>query len=114
MDDREIARVLEEQHRDLTAELAALTEVRRDPTAVVSFGKRVGDGTIEAVERIHQTSAAKALAGKLADVERAQAKLSEGTYGTCDSCSAPIPPERLQAMPWAVLCVSCSAARADA
>lgn len=106
--------MLEEERRDLTGELKMLTEVRRDPTAVVSFGKRVGDGTMEAVERIHQTSAAKVLAAKLADVERALAKLSEGTYGTCDSCGGPIPGERLEAMPWAVLCVSCAAAREGA
>jgi DnaK suppressor protein len=77
----------------------------------VSFGKRVGEGTTQAVERIAQVDAAKKLDAKLRDVERALAKLDEGTYGTCDRCAAKIPPERLEAIPWAVLCVSCATDR---
>ena len=41
----------------------------------------------------------------LADVERALLKLEAGTYGTCDVCEKPIGAERLEALPWAVLCV---------
>jgi DnaK suppressor protein len=47
----------------------------------------------------------------LEDVERALQKLDEGTYGVCDSCGAAIPTERLEARPWSVLCVDCSAER---
>lgn len=83
----------------------------RDPAAAVSFGKRIGDGTTEAVERITKTSAAKSLWAKLQDVERAIGKLAEGTYGTCDLCGVQIPPERLEAIPSAVLCVSCARSR---
>jgi len=113
MDDREIERVLEARRDQLEEEIRHLAEVPRDPTATVSFGKRIGDGTVEAVERITRTSAAKALSTKLRDVERALAKLADGTQGVCDGCGAPIPQERLEAMPWAVVCVSCAEARAD-
>jgi DnaK suppressor protein len=71
----------------------------------VSFGKRVGEGTSQAVERIAQVDAAKQLDAKLRGVERALVKLDEGTYGACDVCGAPIGGERLDAMPWAVRCV---------
>lgn len=37
----------------------------------------------------------------LADVDRALAKLDAGTYGTSEDSGAPIPLERLRAMPWA-------------
>ena len=74
--------------------------------ASVSFGKRVGEGTSQAVERIAQVSAAKSLDAKLRDVERALAKLDEGSYGTCDRCGEAIARERLEAIPWAVRCVS--------
>ncbi|MGH2658111.1 MAG: TraR/DksA family transcriptional regulator [Actinomycetota bacterium] len=113
MDDREIDGVLEARRDELEEEIRRLTDIPRDPTATVSFGKRIGDGTVEAVERITRTSAAKSLATKLRDVERALAKLADGTHGVCDGCSAPIPRERLEAMPWAVLCVPCAEARAD-
>jgi DnaK suppressor protein len=79
--------------------------------AAVSFGKRVGEGTSQAVERIAQVDVAKQLDAKLRDVERALAKLDEGTYGICDVCGSPIAEERLEAIPWAVLCVGCARAR---
>jgi DnaK suppressor protein len=71
----------------------------------VSFGKRVGEGTSQAVERIAQVDAAKQLDAKLRDVERALEKLGEGTYGVCDVCGSRIGPERLAAIPWAVRCI---------
>jgi DnaK suppressor protein len=77
----------------------------------VSFGKRVGEGTAQAVERITQVSAAKNLNAKLHDVERALEKVDDGSYGVCDSCGAPIPVDRLGAIPWAVLCVACAGSR---
>jgi RNA polymerase-binding transcription factor len=104
-------RVLEDRRRELEGELEILTHVPRDPTAAISFGKRVGEGTTEAVERIHTTSAAKVLAAILDDVRRALAKLAEGSYGTCDVCGGAILPERMDAIPWAVLCVACAGAR---
>lgn len=102
--------VLESVREELRAELAELTAVPRDPAGNVSFGKRVGEGTSQAVERIAQVDAAKRLDAKLRDVERALAKLEEGTYGRCDGCGAEIAPERLEAICWAVRCIRCASA----
>jgi DnaK suppressor protein len=96
---------LEAERDDLRSQLEELTAAPRDPMAAVSFGKRIGDGTAQAVERIAQVSAAEAFDAKLADVERALAKLDEGTYGVCDVCGRPIGEERLEAIPSAVRCV---------
>jgi RNA polymerase-binding transcription factor len=46
-----------------------------------------------------------------ADVVRAMEKLDDGTYGRCDVCGEPIPEGRLEALPWAVLCVDDAAKR---
>jgi DnaK suppressor protein len=100
-----------ERKEVLESELATLTETPRDPIGSVSFGKRVGEGTNQAVERITQTSAARSLWAKLQDVERALAKLDDGTYGTCDSCGGAIEPARLEAIPWATRCVGCASGR---
>lgn len=35
-------------------------------------------------------------------------KIQKGTYGKCESCGKHIEPERLEALPTATLCVSCS------
>jgi RNA polymerase-binding transcription factor len=40
-------------------------------------------------------------------VDAALARLDAGTYGTCQNCGRPIAPERLEAIPWAALCIDC-------
>jgi DnaK suppressor protein len=43
----------------------------------------------------------------LAAVDAALARLDAGTYGRCATCGKPIAPERLEALPWAALCIDC-------
>lgn len=97
-----------EGRADLVAELQTLTTVTRDPAATIGFGKRVGEGTNEAIGRIERVAQADVLTAKLADVDRALLKIEDGTYGFCDSCGTAMPPERLAARPWSILCVRCS------
>lgn len=106
----DVATVLAEKQTELEAELGLLATTEDDQGGI-SFGKRVGEGTSVAVERLSQVAAHDGLQVMLADVRRAQAKVDDGTYGTCDVCGRPIPPERLDALPWAVLCVQDAAAR---
>ena len=106
-----VVRTLERRRTELEDELASLTAVPRDPMVAVSFGKRIGDGTTEAVERLNTVGTANAIAITLADVERALEKLADGTYGSCDECGGSIADERLEAIPWATLCISCARMR---
>jgi DnaK suppressor protein len=108
VDTRAIATVLRRRRDDLAAELGVMTTVERDPDASVSFGKRIGDGTTEAVERLNRVGTARELDAMLRDVDRALRKVEEGTYGICDRCGSLIPEERLDARPWSVLCVDCA------
>jgi DnaK suppressor protein len=94
-----------------------LTEVRRQIAALtappeqaagVQFGKRVGEGTTEAISRFNDVGVANDLHAIEERLERAIEKLAEGSYGTCDECGAPIPPGRLEARPESVLCVECA------
>lgn len=95
---------------DLERELAQLEKPEVD-NGGISFGKRVGEGTSVAVERLSQVAVSDRLREVLATVIRAQAKLGEGTYGRCDGCGAPIAAERLTALPWAANCVTCASRR---
>jgi DnaK suppressor protein len=104
-------RALEERRSELERELASLTAVPRDPMAAVSFGKRIGDGTTEAVERLNKVGTANSIAVTLADVQRALEKGEDGTYGICDRCGETIGAERLEAIPWATLCIACARTR---
>lgn len=47
------------------------------------------------------------------DVQTALAKIEEGSYGLCEQCEEPISARRLDAVPWARLCIACQA-RAEA
>lgn len=102
--------VLEEKRARLKSELARMSAPPPDSSAI-SFGKRVGEGTSMAVDRLVDVAAHDQMQAVLNDVERALEKLAENTYGSCDGCGADIPPERLEALPWAVLCVRCAGRR---
>ena len=43
----------------------------------------------------------------LSAIDGALARLADGTFGRCESCGTEIPEERLEAMPWATLCIDC-------
>jgi len=111
MDFAEVGAALRSRREALQGELHGLTTRPADATPSVGFGKRVGDGTTEAVERINTTAAARSIAASLAEADRALAKLDEASYGLCDGCGKPIGDERLEAIPWATMCVSCAGGR---
>lgn len=103
----EIKAELETRKRDLTAELQRLT-APPEAGSTVGFGKRIGDGTTEAVERLATTATARSITASLADIETALSKIAEGTYGLCDSCGKSISPARLEALPATALCRECA------
>jgi RNA polymerase-binding transcription factor len=41
----------------------------------------------------------------LNEIEAALARIDDGTYGQCTRCGRPIDPERLEAVPYATLCI---------
>jgi len=98
-------------HRaDLARELDRLT-APPEPGSAIAFGKRIGEGTTEAIERLSTTATARSIAASLAETDRALEKLEAGTYGLCDVCGDTIPAERMEARPTTAHCVQCSAAR---
>jgi DnaK suppressor protein len=105
----EIRQDLEARRNRARERLAALS-ARPERGSAVGFGKRIGDGTSEAVSRLTDIGVGESLERGLGRTERALAKLDEGTYGLCDACGTPIAPGRLAAMPDGVLCVECAAA----
>lgn len=101
-----VATVLAEREAAVRAELEGLTETPAD-FGTIQFGKRAGDATNVAAEQLSRVSAHEQLLVLLADIERARAKLADGTYGRCDECGGPIGDARLEALPWASECVQC-------
>ncbi len=50
---------------------------------------------------------------KLADVNKALAKIEAGDYGKCDNCAKEIPQKRLEALPAAQICLECDQNKAE-
>lgn len=70
------------------------------------FGKREEEAT-ESMELEKRLVLENRLNLLLSEVERALQKLDAGTYGYCDICKIAIDPARMQALPQAILCLSC-------
>ena len=45
--------------------------------------------------------------GVLTAIDAALLRIDEGRFGTCRSCGKPIAEERLEAIPYATLCIDC-------
>ena len=103
-----------EEHRDATKVRVAALAKRPELGSAQGFGKRIGDGTVEAITRMTEIGVGTSLEAQLERTERALAKVDEGTYGLCDGCGGAIAPKRLEAMPDVVFCVDCARANPSA
>jgi DnaK suppressor protein len=92
----------------LAAQVAALAEQQaltthddeHDPEGVtIGFERAQLLGLLEGARR------------DLDAIERAEQRLAVGTYGHCLRCGAPIPAERLDALPAAETCLACASRR---
>ncbi|HUJ30952.1 MAG TPA: TraR/DksA family transcriptional regulator [Candidatus Acidoferrum sp.] len=45
---------------------------------------------------------------ELSEIDAALGRIKSGEYGLCEVCENPIPEARLQALPWARLCIRCA------
>lgn len=100
---------LADARRDLDAHISRIeAEARANGSASISFGKRIGDGTSVAVERLNEIAILERLTKQRRMIIRAQAKLADGTYGACDGCGSAIDDARLDALVWAIHCLECA------
>ncbi|HET7433022.1 MAG TPA: TraR/DksA C4-type zinc finger protein [Nocardioides sp.] len=86
----------------LDAELAGLMRDAGD-----GAGQDPADMGATSFERDHELIVANNEREKLAQIDRALARIADGTYGICESCGRPIGKRRLMAFPRATLCMEC-------
>lgn len=90
---------LRDEHRgsldEEVEEIAATSDNHLAETATATLGREI-DYTLG--ENSGQV---------LAAIDAALKRIEEGTYGTCVSCGEQIRFERLEATPWAALCIDC-------
>jgi RNA polymerase-binding transcription factor DksA len=51
-----------------------------------------------------------AAVSELSQIDQALGRMNDGVFGLCESCAAPIDPERLAAVPYASQCAGCAKA----
>jgi DnaK suppressor protein len=107
---------LTELRSELEADVVHLKkEIRDAEQEIVGLLRDGGDGAgndqadvgSTTLERDHEMSLANNARDMLDQIERALARIDDGTYGICESCGNAIGKGRLQAFPRATLCVSC-------
>jgi DnaK suppressor protein len=93
------------QAEELKAEADSLA-LEHEP-GDVQFDEEGGEGGTSNVDRELDLVLSAQARGAVVEIDRALAKIDTGNYGVCEQCGQPIPPARLQALPYASLCVAC-------
>jgi DnaK suppressor protein len=93
---------LEADRAHLTAQVAGLEQGHR---ASGDFDDNFADSGQVAAEQGENAVLAARLRTELDEVERALAKMDDGTYGLCEICGATIAEPRLEAMPATRFCI---------
>jgi DnaK suppressor protein len=90
---------------DLRAEADSLA-LEREP-GDVQFDEESGEGGTVTVDRERNLALSAQAAAAVEEIDDALKKLDRKSYGWCERCYQPIPKARLQALPFARLCVAC-------
>ena len=69
--------------------------------------QHIADHASEMVDREVDVSLEENAEQIVYEIDRAVARIDAGVYGRCERCGQEIPEERLEAVPYATLCVTC-------
>jgi DnaK suppressor protein len=78
---------------DESEEISGSSDNHLGETATATLGREIDYTLGENSEQV------------LHEIDAALRRIDEGTYGTCAACGQEIAPERLDAYPWASLCI---------
>jgi DnaK suppressor protein len=88
----------------------AISRTQRDASGDISaFTSHPADISTESDEREKVASLITRETQNLKELDAALERIRDASYGKCDTCGGDIPPARLQALPFATLCVKCQA-----
>jgi len=86
----------------------AISRTQRDASGDISaFTSHPADISTESDEREKVASLITRETQSLKELDAALERIRDASYGKCDTCGGDIPPARLQALPFATLCVKC-------
>ena len=85
----------------LAGDLSMLKELREQSSGdVVDFA-------LDSAQDEISSQLAEVESRELSSIDKALERMRQGSYGKCESCESNIPLARLQALPYATLCIDC-------
>ena len=85
----------------LAGDLSLLKELRQQNSSDVI------DAALDTAQDEISSQLAEVESRELNNIETALERMRQGDYGTCDGCGETIPLARLQALPYATMCIQC-------
>jgi DnaK suppressor protein len=105
----ELRRRLEVERRRLQSDIAALDAEDHQPSDDAGIGNHIADDASDVMNRERNAALRGNANDLLAQVDAALHRIETGAYGTCERCGQLINPERLEALPYAIYCITCQA-----
>lgn len=102
--------LLEAKKAELESSIAGLTEAHPTPVSPSEANEGPRDHEDVATDFLEIQKEQSILVNQqslLTLVNNALQRLADGTYGLCQQCGKPIPPARLEVLPWAERDVQC-------
>jgi DnaK suppressor protein len=91
-----------ELHKKLTDDLHNLRNLQDSDSTGDSADVAFESGSEEMASQLAELDSRE-----LDKIDRAVARLKQGTYGICEACQGKIPVGRLNALPYSTLCIEC-------
>ena len=106
----ELRQRLQDERAELQEQLTTIEETQfstsqSDISGEVSFDEENADAGTFTFERERDLSIENNVLDLMGKIDRALARMDEGTYGICSRCGRPIEKARLKALPYADLCI---------
>lgn len=102
--------ILLDKREALLGQVASLDEVVANSAKATETSKSplsIAENASDAYEQDFAFMSMESEEGLLRKIEVALQRIQEGSYGECADCGDPIKPERLEALPFASLCIDC-------
>jgi DnaK suppressor protein len=107
---------LQEERDELQAQLSSIEEetfasTQSEMAGDVGLDDESADAGTATFEREKDLSIEQNVRDLLDKIDRALARIGEGTYGLCEHCGKPIEKARIKALPYVDLCIKDAQAR---
>ncbi|HZE97826.1 MAG TPA: TraR/DksA C4-type zinc finger protein [Planctomycetota bacterium] len=100
--------LLRERRRTLLQDIEGLDEERASTGGdLAGVPLHLADMGTDSSEHDVNATVAGSANEEIREIDEALARIQDGTYGLCEYCEKPIPEGRLEAIPYARLCIPC-------